>query len=87
MKNCIIFVLIELTPCDSSPCKNGGTCTDTDDGKGYKCQCRVCNCSPIDLDANCLRCMYFIQVFTNNIPPYFTPPQKKQTNNKTNITL
>ncbi len=76
IKKCIAFVLIGLTPCDSSPCKNEGTCTETDDGKGYTCQCSVCNCSPIDVDANCLSCMYFIQVFTYSILPTFYPPPK-----------
>ena len=32
-----IFLLLEPKPCDSSPCKNGGICTN--EGESFSCQC------------------------------------------------
>ena len=31
------FALTDLTPCDPSPCKNGGECVE--EGGAAKCQC------------------------------------------------
>ena len=31
------FLLLEPKPCDSSPCKNGGTCTN--EGESFSCKC------------------------------------------------
>ena len=33
-------ILLEITVCDSYPCLNDGTCSEsTDSTSGYKCQC------------------------------------------------
>ena len=33
------FFPIEIQPCDSNPCLNGGTCSDATDGQSYTCNC------------------------------------------------
>ena len=33
------FFPIEIQPCDSNPCLNGGTCSDSTDGTSYSCNC------------------------------------------------
>ena len=46
------FVLIpDIDDCASSPCQNGGTCTDGINS--FTCNCPSCGCSNVTLDANC----------------------------------
>ena len=32
------FLLLDINECESSPCENGGTCIDMEDG--YECECQ-----------------------------------------------
>ena len=36
--NCSIYLHLTVNPCTNNPCKNGGTCTVTEDDS-YSCQC------------------------------------------------
>ena len=35
----IMGLIYILVICEAEPCKNGGTCKPTEDGKGYTCVC------------------------------------------------
>ncbi|CAH3171515.1 unnamed protein product, partial [Porites lobata] len=36
---CLTVEIYVLTPCDSNPCLNGGTCHEEESGQGYTCEC------------------------------------------------
>ncbi|CAH3171517.1 unnamed protein product, partial [Porites lobata] len=36
---CLTVEIYVLTPCDSNPCLNGGTCREEESGQGYTCEC------------------------------------------------
>ena len=43
--------VVDVDPCASGPCENGGTCTREDDG--YRCDCPVCGCSQGGATSTC----------------------------------
>lgn len=66
---CTLILISDIDDCASSPCKNGGTCTDGINS--FTCQCQTCGCSNFTLQDNCEIGMLYL-IYTNlYVYPYF----------------
>ena len=52
----LLFIVLDLGPCESNPCLNGGSCVsynETDEDPRYECNCPSTLCSCADQGTHC----------------------------------